>query len=114
MTIIQQRLGDVLLHIYEFPFEAAIYFPDSGPYNIDTPCIVGWGEYWQQSAVHEKCLNYGLKNWLNVAVVTDTFDSAPDKTEACLVAQFNKNCREGGSLSEVMNYWGGQKDSGSR
>ena len=37
------KLGDVLLHIYDFPFEAAIYLPEVGRYEADTPCIVGGG-----------------------------------------------------------------------
>jgi hypothetical protein len=103
MPLTIRKLGDVLLHIYEFPFEAAIYLPEVLRYDADTPCIVGGGLE-DEASFHDTCLEKGFKNWLNVAVVSDTCDDVPDKTESGLIAAFNENCREGGWLRKMMNY----------
>lgn len=108
MPITKGKLGDVLVHINEFPFDAAIYFPDLKRYEADTPCIVGWPDNSGVAVFHRNCLSYGFKNWLNVAVVSDTCDGVPEKSEATLIAAFNEDCREGGWLSRMMNYWGGR------
>ena len=101
----ESNLGHVLLHIYEFPFEGTIYFPDVGSYDADTPCIVAWaGSGEEETSLHQTCLSYGFKNWLNVAVVSDTCDEALEQKEECLIAAFNDDCREGGWLRRMMNY----------
>src|ERR1700693_3371513 len=43
MSLTIGKLGNVLLHIYDFPFEAAIYLPEVVRYEADTSCIVGGG-----------------------------------------------------------------------
>jgi hypothetical protein len=68
MSLTTRNLGDVLEHIYDFPFEAAIYLPEVVRYEADTPCIVGGGVN-DEASFHQSCLQIGYKNWLNVAVV---------------------------------------------
>lgn len=104
MPLTRTSLGHVLLHIYEFPFEGAIYLPDAGRYEAHTPCIVAWTGSGDEAFLHQTCLNDGFKNWLNVAVVSDTCDEASEQTEACLIAAFNEDCGEGGWLWRMMNY----------
>ena len=96
------KLGNVLLHIYDFPLEAAIYLPEVVRYEADTPCIVGWVD--DEASFHQTCLQNGFKNWLNVAVVSDTCDDVSEKTESGLIAAFNADCQEGGWLWKMMNY----------
>ena len=103
MSLTTRKLGDVLLHIYDFPFDAAIYLPEVVRYETDTPCIVGGGVN-DDASFHQTCLENGFKNWLNVAVVSDTCDDVLDKTESGLIAAFNEDCHEGGWLRKMMNY----------
>jgi hypothetical protein len=98
-----RKLGDVLLHIYKFPFEAAIYLPQVVRYDADTPCVIG-GSADDEATFHQSCLQNGFKNWLNVAVVSDTCDAVSEKTEPWLIAAFNEDCRDGGWLRKMMNY----------
>jgi hypothetical protein len=98
-----QRLGDVLLHIYDYPFEAAIYLPAVPSYYPDTPCVVGGG-LGDPASFHQTCLDNGFANWLNVAVVSDTCDEVPDKTVPALIAAFNADCKQDGWLQKMMNY----------
>jgi hypothetical protein len=98
-----RRLGDVLLHIYDHPFEAAIYLPEIEEYKSDCPCVIGAAAA-DDFPSHQDCLSYGFKHWLNVAVVSDMYDSATEKTESGLIAQFNKDCQEGGWLWKMMDY----------
>src|SRR5690349_8751745 len=105
MPLVEYSLGYVLLHIYEFPFEGAIYLPAVGRYDPDTQCIVAWARSGEEEAsLHQACLNHGFKNWLNVAVVSDTCDEVSEQTEASLIAAFNEDCREGAWLWKMMNY----------
>jgi hypothetical protein len=108
MPMANRKLGDVLLHIYEFDLGGAIYLPDVERYETDTPCIVAWGHE-GEDVLHQACFRQGFKNWLNVAVVSDTCDEASEQTEESLVASFNKDCREGGWLRKMTNY--GNTDS---
>jgi hypothetical protein len=106
MPMIHKNLGEILLHIYDFPFEAGIYLPDVTHYETNTPCIVAWA--WKgedEDSIHQACLTQGFKNWLNVAVVSDTCDGVSEQTGDCLVTAFNEDCREGGWLWKMMNYW---------
>ena len=103
MSLTIRKLGDVLLHIYDFPFDAAIYLPEVVRYEADTPCVVGGGVIDDVSFRHT-CLQNGFKNWLNVAVVSDSCDDVSEQTESCLIATFNEDCREGGWLWKMMNY----------
>lgn len=107
MPLTFTTLGHVLLHIYDFDFGGAIYLQDTARYEIDTPCIVAWPTTYTEAEVeslHQTCLNYGFKNWLNIAVVSDTCDEVSEKTESCLIAAFTKDCREDGWLWKMMNY----------
>lgn len=104
MPLTKTTLGHTLLHIYEFPFEGAIYLPDVARYEADTPCIVAWAGNCDEAALHQTCLCDGFKHWLNVAVVSDTCDEVPEQTEACLIAAFNEDCRQGGWLWRMMNF----------
>src|SRR5262245_24534712 len=88
MPLTKTNLGHVLRHIYEFPFEGAIYLQDVERYAADTPCIVAWAGDYDEAVLHQVCLSEGFKNWLNVAVVSDTCDEVSEQTEACLVAAF--------------------------
>src|SRR5690242_2590139 len=101
MTI--TTLGHVLLHIYDFHLGAAIYLPEVVRYEVDTPCVVGGGLS-DEAAFHQTCLQQGFKNWLNVAVVSDTCDGVSQKNEASLIAAFSEDCQPGGWLSTMMNY----------
>jgi hypothetical protein len=98
-----RELGDVLLHIHDFPFDAAIYVPEVVRYQGDTPCVVGGGVS-DEASFHQSCLQSGFKNWLNVAVVSDTCENVLEQTESGLVAVFNQDCQEGGWLWKMMNY----------
>jgi hypothetical protein len=109
MPLTSTNLGYVLSHIYEFHPGAVIYFATVEKYKPDTPCIVAVpdpGPYYEaeEASLHQECLSRGFKNWLNVAVVSDTCDTAPDQTEAALMEVFNADCRQGGYLSRMMNY----------
>ncbi len=108
MPLIRETLGNVLVHIYDFPFLATIYLPDAVCYETDTPCLVAWFDglptMGEQVAHHQMCLNDGFKNWLNVAVVSDTCDEVPQQAEVYLLEAFNKDCCEGGWLWKNMNY----------
>lgn len=105
MALSFTNLGHVLCHIYDFDFGAAIYFPTVERYEADTPCIVALPDTEaEEASLHQACLDRGLKNWLNVAVVSDTCDDAAEQTEACLIAAFNDDCRDGGWLRKMMNY----------
>jgi hypothetical protein len=91
-------LGEVLSRIYDFPFESAVYLPRVARYEADTPCMIA-GDRAELVARH-----YGFVDWLNVAVVSDTCDQAPDKSPTKLVATFNDDCQEGHWLARMMNY----------
>jgi len=97
-------LGHVLLHIYDFPFEGAVCLPCVNRYEADTPCVVAWGSDVDEVALHQLCLIEGFKNWLNVAVISDTCDDAPGPGEEDLITAFNEDCREGNWLWKMMNY----------
>ena len=103
MSLKIRRLGDVLLHIYDFPFEAAIYLPEAARYECDTPCVVG-GALSNAASFHQACVQSGFENWLNVAVVSDTCDAVLEKTASGFIAAFNEDCQEGGWLWKMMNY----------
>ena len=107
MPLASRKLGDVLLHIYEFPFYATIYLPEVERYEIETPCIVAWDDGNEDTTLHQTCLGYGFEKWLNVAVVSDTCDKVLEQTEASLIAAFNEDCREGRWLYRMMNDPGG-------
>jgi hypothetical protein len=104
MPLKKSNLGHVLCHIYDFPFGGAIYLPRVERYEANTPCIVAWEDNDAEAALHQSCLGEGFSNWLNVAVVSDTCDDAPEQTEAGLIAAFVEDCREGGWLWRMMNY----------
>jgi hypothetical protein len=103
MQLTIRTLGDVLLHIYDYPFETAIFLPESEQYTAETPCVVGWDED-EDSLFRRACLEHGLVNWLNVAVVSDTCDDAMEQHVPHLIRAFNEDCREGGWLRRMMNY----------
>jgi hypothetical protein len=103
MPLPVRRLGDVLIHIYEYPFEASIYLPEVERYEADCPCLVGSASV-DGYPSHQECLGNEFKHWLNVAVVSDTCDSVPERTESFLIAEFNKDCQEGGWLWKMMDY----------
>jgi hypothetical protein len=101
------NLGYVLCHIYDIDFGAAVYFPTVERYEGDTPCIVASATTHteaEEASLHRACLDHGFKNWLNIAVVSDTCDTVSEQTEPCLIAAFNDDCREGGWLRKMMNY----------
>jgi hypothetical protein len=107
MTLTSTTIGHVLLHIYDFSPGATIYLPDVRRYEADTPCIVAEPTTFTQAEealLHQTCLTSGYKNWLNVAVVSDTCDDASEQTAPCLIAAFNEDCQEGGWLWRMMNY----------
>lgn len=107
MPLSFMNLGNVLSHIYDHDPGAGIYLPTVERYEAETPCIVAsalTNSADEESALHQACLDRGFKNWLNVAVVSDTCDGVPEQTEACLIAAFNDDCREGGWLWKMMNY----------
>lgn len=102
MLLGSRRLGEVLVRINDFPFGASIFLPEVAVFDPDTPCVVGDmkdEEYFRQTGIAN-----GFKNWLNVAVVSDTCDEVPDKTEDNLVIAFNEDLREGGWLRKMLNY----------
>jgi hypothetical protein len=103
MQVTIRKLGEVLLHIYEYPFEEAIFLPKSGPYEADTPCIIGWDDR-EGRVLRKACLEHGLVNWLNVAVVSDTCDEVFPKDVVHLILAFNEDCQEGRWLHTMMNY----------
>jgi hypothetical protein len=98
-----RKLGNVLLHIYDYHPGLAIYLPEVVRYEAETPCIVG-DDGSDEASFHQTCLQYGFKSWLNVAVVSDTCDTVVPATESSLIAAFNKDCQEGGWLWKMMNY----------
>jgi hypothetical protein len=107
MPLTFAKLGYVLSHIYEFHLGGAIYLPMVEKYDPDTPCIITVPSTYSEAeecALHQECLSRGFKNWLNVAVVSDSCDTAPDQTEASLIDVFNADCHEGNWLSRNMNY----------
>jgi hypothetical protein len=103
MTPRIRKLGDVLLNIYEFPLEAAIYLAPTECYDADTACVVGGGAS-DPTSFHQTCLDNGFTNWLNVAVVSDMYDEVKEKTAPLLIAAFNEDRRKGGWLWKMMNY----------
>ena len=95
-------LGEVLALIYDLPFGSAIYLPRVARYAVDTPCMApGDCPDWSDKGVAR---HYGFLDWLNVAVVSDTYDEVPDKTPSSLVDAFNEDCRKGEWLARMMNY----------
>jgi len=107
MPIAIRELGDVLTHIYDFPFWAAIYLPEVAQYAIDTPCIVPEPVTWERSeeaALHQICLKYGFKNWLNVAMVSDICEEVLEQDQETVIAAFNASCAKGGGLAGWMNW----------
>jgi hypothetical protein len=107
MPLTFTNLGHVLLHIYDFDFEAGIYLPNVERYDADTPCIVAsaaTNTEAEEASLHQAYLDHGYKNWLNVAVVSDTCDDVSEQTKARLITAFNEDCREGGWLHKMMNY----------
>lgn len=108
MPLTFTNLGHVLLNIYSFDAGGAIYLPAVERYEADTPCIVASSTKLtaaDYALLHKTCLDYGFKNWLNVAVVSDTCDEVSPQSEVCLIAAFNDDCREGCWLGKMMNYW---------
>jgi hypothetical protein len=103
MDATMKPLGQVLLHIYHFPFELAIFLPHLDQYKADTPCLIGWDED-ELSPFRQACSRHGLVKWINVALVSDTCDDVADKDIPHLIAAFNEDCREGGWLRKMMNY----------
>jgi hypothetical protein len=98
-------LGDVLLHIYDFDLGGAIYFPDVEMYEVDTPCVVASSfTPTEAEGDHQSCMNKGFKNWLNVAVVSDTCDDVTTQTKEAFIAAFNEDCQEGGWLWKMKNW----------
>ena len=91
-----RRLGEVLVGIYDFPFGASIFLPDVALFDRDTPCVVS--EMLDEESFGQTCIANGFKNWLNVAVVSDTCDEVLEKTVDNLIMAFNDDCREGGWL----------------
>ncbi len=107
MPLAIRNLGEVLIQIYDFYSQTAIYLPKILEYEVDTPCIVSWAatnDELDETALHLTCLHYGFKNWLNVAVVSDTCDDVLEKSQESLIAAFNADCRDGCWLSRMMNY----------
>jgi hypothetical protein len=105
MQLTHWTLGKVLVQIYDFNSGAAIYLPSVEQYETDTPCLVAWpATDAEGEPLHQTCLQRGFKNWLNVAVVSDTCDAVSEKTETALIVAFNEDCREGGWLWKMMNY----------
>src|SRR5262245_61200266 len=105
MPLTFTSLGQVLTQIYSFDPGAGIYLPNVERYESDTPCIVAVPTTDEdEESLHQSCLDHGFKNWLNVAVVSDTCDEASQQTETCLIAAFSDDCREGGWLRKMMNY----------
>lgn len=94
-------LGEVLARIYDLPFESAIYLPRATRYEVNTPCMApGYSPDGSDEGVAR---HYGFIDWLNVAVVTDTYDEVPYKSPASLVAAFDEDCRGGHWLARMMN-----------
>ena len=92
---------------YDIDFGAAVYFPTVERYEADTPCIVASATTHTESeeaSLHQTCLDHGFKNWLNIAVVSDTCDTVSEQNEASFIAAFNEDCRGGGWLRKMMNY----------
>ncbi len=96
MPLKRTELGHVLPHIYDYSFDAAVYLPGVARYEAHTPCLVAWGGDDDEAALHQAGLSEGFRNWLNVAVVSDTCDEVSEQSAACLIAAFNEDCREGG------------------
>ena len=106
MPLAVHNLGDVLTDIYRYPFGGAIYLPEADHYEICTPCFICWSMQPEDAPIeHSIALSYGFSRWLNIAVVSDTCDEVTEPTPERLVAAFNADCREGGWLAEMMNYW---------
>jgi hypothetical protein len=106
MPLTFTTLGYVLTHIYSFDPSAGIYLPSVERYEAGTPCIVASPDRGTDyESLHRMCLDQGFRNWLNIAVVSDTCDEVSPQTETCFVAAFNDDCREGGWLRRMMNYW---------
>src|SRR5262245_3801815 len=101
MPLTIRNLGEVLLHIYDFPCQASLYLPLVAQYEADTPCVVGGTEN-DGPSFQGTCVDNGFKNWLNVAVVSDTCDEVSKKTVSALVEAFNEDCREGCWLWKMM------------
>jgi hypothetical protein len=95
-------LGDILARIYELPFESVIYLPRIDRCEVDTPCLAPGN--CPNGSAEEVARHYGFVNWLNVAVVSDTYDCVVNKDPASLVAAFNEDCREGQWLARMLNY----------
>ncbi|VTR94341.1 unnamed protein product [Gemmata massiliana] len=54
MPLKKSNLGYVLCHVYDFPFGGAIYLPCVERYEVDTPCIVAWGDNDAEAAEAER------------------------------------------------------------
>ncbi|WP_423838999.1 DUF7716 domain-containing protein [Symmachiella dynata] len=107
MPLTFHNLGFVLSHIYEFPRWCAVYLPTVDRYEADTQCIVAvptTHSEAEEDKLHHLCLAHGFKNWLNIAVISDTCDDAADQTEPALIAAFNQDCREGEWLWRMMDF----------
>src|SRR4051812_33738084 len=95
-------LGDVLARIYDLSLGSAIYLPRVDRYEVNTPCMAP-GDC-PDGSDEVVARRYGFANWLNVAVVSDTYDEVTEKSPASLVAAFNEDCQEGRWLARMMNY----------
>jgi hypothetical protein len=104
MTIENSTLGDVSNRIYDFPFWGGVYLPQVDRYESSTPCIVVAVEGDNYAIAHQECLERGFKNWLNIAVISDTCDTVADKNPDNLVAAFNEDCKPGNWLAKNMTY----------
>jgi hypothetical protein len=112
MPLLVRPLGDALMTIYLWPAGGAIYFPVRSGFQPDTLCLVAWSESGDRGdweALHRACRRHGYDFWLNVAVMTDTFDEVRPWTEAGVVAAFNEDCREGGWLWRMWNNGEGRR-----
>jgi hypothetical protein len=102
MPLAIYELGDVLVHIYDLPFGSCIYLPRVDRYEVGTPCMAPGDD--QDDNALAIASHYGFENWLNVAVISDTYDEVREKNPANLVVAFNADCRERGWLDRMMNY----------
>jgi hypothetical protein len=91
MPLAVYNLGEVLAHIYDLPFESTIFLPRFSRYEVDTPCMAPG--YCPDGSDERLARHYGFVDWINVAVVSDTYDEVPEKSQSSLVAAFNEDCR---------------------
>jgi ribonuclease HIII len=93
-------LGHVLLHVYDYPLGATLYFQEMEKYEADTLCIVA-DEF--NETQHKLNIQNGFENWLNLSVVSDVCDEATE-TGSILIDAFNENLEKDGWLRQNINF----------